>query len=83
MIDEPSEELTLRILLGVKDYYEKHHHVIFPLRCWRQPSTFKPFIMDRYQPDKAIDLIDEAGSRQNLDSECLTVLKHLKDRYQE
>ena len=41
------------------------------------------YIMDRYQPDKAIDLIDEAGSRQNLDSACLTELKRLQDRQDE
>ncbi len=83
MIDEPSEELTLQILTGVKDYYEKHHHVIFPLPVLETAVRLSNrYIMDRYQPDKAIDLIDEAGSRQNLDSECLTRLKHMNDRYQ-
>ena len=84
MVDEPSEELTLQILLGVKDYYEKHHHVIFPVPVLEAAVKLSNrYIMDRFQPDKAIDLIDEAGSRQNLDSECLTILKHLKDKRDE
>ena len=84
MIDEPDEYLTLQILMGVKDYYEKHHHVIFPVPVLEAAVRLSNrYIMDRYQPDKAIDLIDEAGSRQNLDSECLTLLKHLGDRRDE
>ena len=84
MIDEPSEEMTLQILMGVKDYYEKHHHVIFPAPVLESAVRLSNrYIMDRYQPDKAIDLIDEAGSRQNLDSACLTELKRLTDRKEE
>ena len=84
MIDEPSEEMTLQILMGVKDYYEKHHHVIFPAPVLESAVRLSNrYIMDRYQPDKAIDLIDEAGSRQNLDSLCLTELKRLTDRKEE
>lgn len=84
MVDEPSEAMTLQILTGVKDYYEKHHHVIFPAQVLEAAVRLSNrYIMDRYQPDKAIDLIDEAGSRQNLDSECLTQLKHLQDRKEE
>ncbi len=83
MIDEPSEAMTLKILMGVKDYYEKHHHVLFTLPVLEAAVRLSNrYIMDRYQPDKAIDLIDEAGSRQNLDSECLTRLKHMNDRYE-
>ncbi len=84
MVDEPSEAMTLQILAGVKDYYEQHHHVIFPAQVLEAAVRLSNrYIMDRYQPDKAIDLIDEAGSRQNLDSECLTQLKHLQDRKEE
>lgn len=84
MVDEPSSEMTLKILDGVKDYYEEHHHVIFPFQVLEAAVRLSDrYIMDRYQPDKAIDLIDEAGSRQNLDSECLTQLKHLRDRQEE
>lgn len=84
MIDEPSPEDTLRILIGVKDYYEKHHHVIYPVPVLETAVRLSGrYIMDRFQPDKSIDLIDEAGSRQNLDSECLTRLKKLRDRQSE
>lgn len=81
MIEEPTPEDTLQILLGVKDYYEKHHHVIYPTPVLETAVRLSSrYIMDRFQPDKSIDLIDEAGSRQNLDSECLTELKKLNDR---
>ncbi len=81
IIEEPSAEDTLEILIGVKDYYEKHHHVIFPTPVLETAVRLSDrYIMDRYQPDKSIDLIDEAGSRQNLDSSCLTELKELHDR---
>ncbi len=81
MIEEPSPEDTLQILIGVKDYYEKHHHVVYPLPVLETAVRLSGrYIMDRYQPDKSIDLIDEAGSRQNLDSACLTELKKLHDR---
>ncbi len=84
IIEEPSPEDTLQILIGVKDYYEKHHHVIFPTPVLETAVRLSNrYIMDRYQPDKAIDLIDEAGSRQNLDSTCLTELKVLHDRRME
>ena len=39
MIEEPSPEDTLKILIGVKDYYEKHHHVVYPTPVLRQPSV--------------------------------------------
>ena len=72
MIEEPSPEDTLKILIGVKDYYEKHHHVVYPTPVLETAVRLSDrYIMDRYQPDKSIDLIDEAGSRQNLDSACL------------
>ncbi len=81
MIEEPSPEDTLKILIGVKDYYEKHHHVVYPTPVLETAVRLSDrYIMDRYQPDKSIDLIDEAGSRQNLDSACLTELKKLHDR---
>lgn len=84
MVDEPSPEMTLSILTGVRDYYERHHHVIFPVPVLEAAVRLSNrYIMDRYQPDKAIDLIDEAGSRQNLDSACLTELKKLNDRKEE
>jgi len=81
IIEEPSAEDTLQILIGIKDYYEKHHHVIYPTPVLETAVRLSDrYIMDRYQPDKSIDLIDKAGSRQNLDSTCLTELKELHDR---
>lgn len=81
IIDEPSPEMTLEILMGVKDYYEQHHHVIYPVPVLETAVRLSSrYITDRYQPDKSIDLIDEAGSHQNLGMTCLTVLKRLRER---
>ncbi len=70
IINEPSIEDTVKILLGVKDYYEEHHDVIYDEEVIRAAVTLSErYITDRFLPDKAIDLIDEAGSRANLNDE--------------
>ena len=84
LIEEPDDELTLRILQGIKDYYEQHHHVVYPNPVLETAVRLSSrYITERYQPDKAIDLIDEAGSQQNLDSPCLVMLKKLTLRREE
>ena len=67
IIDEPSREDTIRILQGVKEYYELYHNVTIddPLICEVVDLSGK-YITDRYQPDKSIDVIDEAASRVNM-----------------
>ena len=76
VVDEPSEEIAVEILMGIKDYYEKHHNVTYsPEVINFAVMASKRYITDRYLPDKAIDLIDEAGSRANLNNVKLVKLK--------
>ncbi len=67
MVDEPSEEETIKILKGLRDRYEKHHGVKISedalVAAVRMSSRY---LNDRFLPDKAIDLIDEASSRVRL-----------------
>lgn len=63
-VDEPSEEDAVLILKGIKDKYETHHNVkITDEAIVAAVKLSSRYITDRYLPDKAIDLIDEAGSR--------------------
>ena len=63
-IDEPSVEETIEMLRGIKDRYEKHHQVTFLDEALIAAARLSDrYVKDRHLPDKAIDLIDEAGSR--------------------
>ena len=63
-MDEPSEEDTIAILRGLKERYEVHHSVdITDSAIIAAAKLSQRYITDRQLPDKAIDLIDEAGSR--------------------
>jgi len=64
MVDVPTEEAALEILKGLRDRYEAHHRVIIPDETLLAAVKLSErYIADRFLPDKAIDLIDEAGSR--------------------
>ena len=66
-VNEPNIEDTLKILQGVAHYYEQFHGVAIPQGVLRQAVLLSErYITDRYLPDKAIDLIDEACSDKNL-----------------
>ncbi len=66
-VEEPTEEETVRILEGLKDKYEAFHNVIITDDAVRAAARLsKRYISDRFLPDKAIDLIDEAGSKVRL-----------------
>ncbi len=66
-VDEPSVEETIEILRGIKSRYEQHHHVRYTEEALRAAASLSSrYISDRYLPDKAIDLIDEAGSRKRI-----------------
>ncbi len=66
-VEEPNSEETLQILMGVKGNYEDHHNVDITEEAVRAAATLATrFIPDRFLPDKAIDLLDEAGSRVRL-----------------
>ncbi len=67
MVDEPSLEDTIRILSGLRKSYEKYHGVIYTKDSIQAAVRLSNrFITDRYLPDKAIDILDEAGARARL-----------------
>ena len=79
MLDEPSIEDSIEILKGIKDYYEKHHNVTYSDEVLEfAVKASKRYITDRFLPDKAIDLIDEAGSAANLKNVKLVKLANTK-----
>src|SRR5918996_2847842 len=66
-VASPTEEETIQILRGIKDRYEKFHHVAYRDEAL-EAAVYQSsrYITDRFLPDKAIDLLDEAGSRVKL-----------------
>lgn len=81
LIDEPSIEESIEILEGIKDYYENYHHVKISDEIIEQAVRMSErYITDRFLPDKAIDIIDEAGSRVNLKNKALYDERLLSDR---
>ncbi|MDJ0729515.1 MAG: ATP-dependent Clp protease ATP-binding subunit [Crocosphaera sp.] len=92
MVGEPSVEETIEILFGLRERYEQHHKLkILDEALEAAAKLSDRYISDRYLPDKAIDLIDEAGSRvrlinsqlppaaKELDKELRTILKQKDD----
>jgi ATP-dependent Clp protease ATP-binding subunit ClpC len=88
MVGEPSVDETIEILYGLRDRYEAHHKLVISDEALTAAAKFADqYIADRFLPDKAIDLIDEAGSRvrllnsqipeqaKDLDNELRDVLK--------
>lgn len=69
-IEEPTENIALQILNGLRPKYEEHHHVKIDDDALKQAVKLSSrYITDRYLPDKAIDLIDEASSMVRIDAE--------------
>ena len=69
MVDAPSKEDAVEILKGLRDKYESHHKVVISDEAINAAVNLSErYIPDRFLPDKAIDLIDEAASRVRLDS---------------
>jgi ATP-dependent Clp protease ATP-binding subunit ClpC len=67
MVGEPSVEEAIEILQGLRERYEQHHKLIISDEALEAAATLSDrYISDRFLPDKAIDLIDEAGSRVRL-----------------
>lgn len=66
-VDEPSVEETITILRGIQKKYEDYHHVKYSDNAIEAAANLSNrYIQDRFLPDKAIDLLDEAGSKMNL-----------------
>ncbi len=75
MVEEPTVEETVEILKGIKDYYEDYHKVRISDELLRTAAVLaERYISDRFLPDKAIDVIDEAASKANLENKSLPVL---------
>ncbi len=67
MIEPPSEDDAVQILFGLRSKYEEHHRVKFPDKTIQTAVMMaERYLQDRYQPDKSLDVIDEAGSRVRL-----------------
>ncbi len=75
MINEPSIEDSVKILEGIKGYYEKYHGIkISDDMCRRMVTLSERYITDRYLPDKAIDLMDEASANMAMHSPVINEL---------
>lgn len=72
ILEEPNADEVFEILKGCRSYYEQHHHVRYSDEVLRTCVTLSTrYIHDRFLPDKAIDIMDEAGSRANLEDHLL------------
>ncbi len=77
-INEPNEEQAVRIMEGLRDRYEEHHQVHFTDEALQAAvSLSNRYIQDRYLPDKAIDVLDEAGARMRIRN--MTVPEEMKE----
>ncbi len=80
-VSEPSVADTVGILRGIKGYYERYHGVLIPDALAEAAARLSErYITDRYLPDKAIDLIDEAASHVSMHSPCINERHELADR---
>ena len=82
MVDPPTVEETIAILAGLRGHYEDHHKVTIPDDALAQASRLSDrYITDRFLPDKAIDVIDEAGARARIASQVPpSAVDDLKER---
>ena len=81
MVEEPSIDDTVNVIEGIKKYYEKYHSVRIPSEVSRAAVTMSErYITDRFLPDKAIDIIDEAAARVALSSPELNEKKKNEKR---
>ncbi len=85
LIEEPTADETINILKGIKNYYEEFHNVTYTEEALvLSVKLASRYITDRLLPDKAIDIIDEAGSRKRIMSrdkpeELDQVIKQIED----
>ncbi|MGN1119532.1 MAG: AAA family ATPase, partial [Oscillospiraceae bacterium] len=83
-VAEPSVEDTVKLLEGIKEYYENHHKVKVPTDVSRMCAVLSErYINDRFLPDKAIDLLDEACANCSLENASITEYESLKKSLEE
>ena len=79
-VNEPSIDETIEMLEGIKHYYEDFHSIKIPDNVVRRAVIMSErYIMDRYLPDKAIDLLDEAASKLSLTSSVLNEAQQIRE----
>lgn len=84
IVEEPSISDTIEVMLGIKDYYEEYHHVKVSDTLIKQIVLMsEKYIHDRFLPDKAIDILDEACSKVNLTNKVLAQLQILKEELEQ
>ena len=80
-VNEPSIDETVEMLRGIKHYYEEFHSVMIPEQLLRRTVVLSErYITDRYLPDKAIDLLDEAASHLSLSSTSINESYAIRDQ---
>ncbi len=80
-VNEPSLDETVLMLEGIKHYYEEFHAIKIPASVVKRTVVLSErYITDRYLPDKAIDLLDEAASRLSLSSSVLNEAQSLREQ---
>ncbi len=80
-VNEPSIDETVEMLRGIKHYYEEFHSVMIPEQLLRRTVVLSErYITDRYLPDKAIDLLDEAASHLSLSSTSINESCAIRDQ---
>ena len=81
MVEEPSVAESVEMLKGIKHYYEEYHNITIPEGVLVKAVTMSErYITDRYLPDKAIDLLDEAAAHLSLSSGELNETYEIRDR---
>jgi ATP-dependent Clp protease ATP-binding subunit ClpC len=92
LVEEPTEEETIEILKGIRSAYEAHHRLVILDEALDAATTLSArYVSDRFLPDKAIDLIDEASSRVRMykspaaqkTKEIMTELRSVRAKYEE
>ena len=79
-VNEPSIDETADMLRGIKHYYEEFHGIVIPDELIKKTVVLSErYITDRYLPDKAIDLLDEAASSLSLNSACINEAYEIRD----
>ncbi len=80
MVNEPSVDDSVKMLEGIKHYYEEFHSIQIPDAVVRRAVVLSErYITDRYLPDKAIDLLDEAASKLSLNSSVLNEAQQIRE----
>ena len=79
-VNEPSIDETADMLRGIKHYYEEFHGIVIPDELIKKTVVLSErYITDRYLPDKAIDLLDEAASSLSLNTACINEAYEIRD----